>query len=181
MKDEKKLKKSYIHKNTGLSRTLVWFFSKVIVGKMEFIFHDKKPTEASFLVGNHTKFFAPLAIQYKYPGWVRTWSNAFMLDSKSCSEHFKKILKGIKGERFYKLILPIMAPSIARYYRKHLNCIPVYHDIQVSKTFEMSIDTLKNGVHLAVYPELREKPFNEFICRIATGFIYLAYNYYKKT
>lgn len=149
---------------------------------MEFIYHDEKPTEASVFVGNHTKFCGPLAIQYKYPEDVRTWSEARLIDRKSCYDLFKNtVIKNIKGEKFYKLLLPVMIPLISWYYRKQLNCIPVYHDMKISKTFTESATTLENGVHVAIYPENVEKKLNEVICKFATGFIYLAYNYYKLT
>ena len=179
----KNKEQTFTHKKKGIGSKLVTFFlSKIIVGKMEFIYHGEKPEEPSVFVGNHTKFYAPLAVQYKYPEAVRTWSAALLLERKTCYELFKnKIIKNIKGEWFFRLILPIMAPIISWYYRKQLNCIPVHRDRNITKTFEISTQTLQNGVHIALYPEIREEKLNDVVNKFATGFVYMGHEYYNIT
>lgn len=185
MKNKEKERKieTFTHERKGFASKLINFIlTRVVIGKTEFVFHDEKPLEASVFVANHTRVNGPLTIQYLYPGAVRTWSNALLIDRKSCHEHFKKnIIKNIRGEKFFKLLLPILVPIINWYYKKQLNCIPVYHDMNVSKTFSISVETLKNNVNIALYPEIKETVKNEVISNFATGFSYIGFFYYRET
>lgn len=167
----------------GFAAKLVTFFmKKIVIGKTKFVFHDEHPVEPSVFVANHTRAKGPLTIQYLYPGDVRTWSNAKLIDKKSCYEHFKtNIIKNIRGEWFFKLLLPIGIPIVNWYYKKQLNCIPVYHDMNISKTFTLSTQTLVNGVNIAVYPEIKETVQNEILSHFAVGFTYMGFYYYRET
>lgn len=153
----------------------------ILIRKMEFIFHDGKPEEPAALVCNHTKIMAPLVLQYMYPGNLRTWSNARLTHKTTCLEMLTENVEGIKQEKLYKFLLPIFAPLFAYYFREKLNCIPVYHDLRVKHTFEESVRTLENGSHIAIYPEKKAPAVNEVLCPFASGFVYLAYNYYNET
>jgi hypothetical protein len=173
----------FTHQRKGFSSKIVNFIlNKMVVPKMSFVFHDEIPNEAAIFVGNHTRFRGPLAIQYRYPGKVRTWSDAKLIERKSCYDLFKnKVIKDIKGEKIFRVLLPASIPLISWYYRKKLNCIPVYRDMNVAKTFRVSSTTLMNDVNVAVYPEIIENRLNEVVCKFATGFVYIAYNFYKMT
>lgn len=183
IKKGKEKKQTYTCRKTGLfARAFRLLVTKILVRKMSFIFHDGAPSEPSVLVGNHTKFLAPLAVQYLYPGKVRTWSNGKLIDRKTCYDMLKnETIKGIKGEWLYKLLLPILAPLMAYYFRVTLNCIPVYHDLRVRFTFQESVRSLENGAHIAIFPEQKKPAINEILCPFASGFAYLAYNYYNET
>lgn len=173
----------FTHLKSGLAARFINFFMKrIVVGKTEFIFHDEKPENPSVFIANHTRAKGPLAIQYLYPGYIRTWSNAKLVERKSCYDQFKNnIIKNIRGERLFRLLLPIGVPIVNWYYKKQLNCIPVYHDMNVVKTFNTSVETLINGVNVAIYPEVKETVKNEVISNFATGFSYLGFYYYRKT
>lgn len=175
--------KLYTHKKTGVfARLFNFLLTKIIFRKMQFVFHNEMPEEPSVLVGNHTKIMAPLMMQYVYPEQLRTWSNGSLSEKKTCVDMLKNFtIKGLKGEWFYSKIVVVLAPIITRFFRKTLNSIPVYHDWRIVKTFDESILTLEHGSHLAIYPEIKKAALNEVLCPFATGFVYLAYNYYKET
>lgn len=182
-KVEAPISENFTHERKGFSSKIVNFIlGRMVVPKMNFVFHDEIPSEPAIFVGNHTRFRGPLAIQYKYPGKVRTWSDARLIEKKSCYDLFKnKVIKDLKGERFLKMLLPAGIPLISWYYRKKLNCIPVYRDMGVAKTFKASSNTIMHNVNVAVYPEVIEDRLNEVVCKFATGFVYVAYNFYKLT
>lgn len=172
----------YTHKKNGFSRLTGFVVKKFIVGKMEFFYQGEKPLEPAIFVGNHTKSYAPLAIQYTYPDNVRTWSVGAFTNVKECRQLFRnRILVNIKHEKLFRFLVPIVVPFLVLYYKRHLNSIPVWRDFNILRTFEKSIETLENGSHVAIYPETRDKKFNKYICAFETGFVYLAYNYYEAT
>lgn len=173
----------YTHKKDGFfARITGWFIRKIFIRKLEYHFQGERPQEPSLLIGNHTKSFAPLATQYTYPDNVRTWSVAAFLDTKQCKELFRRrILVNIKYEKLFRFLLPLIAPFLVMYYKRHLNPIPIFRDLKILNTFNMSIKTLQAGSHIALYPELRDIKFNQYICGFETGFVYLAYNYYIET
>jgi len=180
---KKERPKLYTQKKKGLFTKLIsWLLRKFFIRGMEYFYQAEAPDEPAVFVGNHTKFYAPLAIQYTYPENVRTWSMVSMMETKSCKALFRnRILHKIKGEKFYRLLVPIVVPFITLFYRKQLNAIPVYHDFKIKNTMDISVDTLSNGSHVAIYPEIREIRLNQYINGFANGFAYLAYNYYSKT
>lgn len=173
----------YTHKKNGFfARITGWIVKKFIIGKMEYFYQGEKPSEPALLIGNHTKSYAPLAIQYTYPDNVRTWSVGAFTNTKECKALFRnRILVNIKFARLFRMLVPIVAPFLVMYYRRHLNTIPVWRDFKISHTFDKSINTLENGSHIAIYPETRDKNLNKYICGFETGFAYLAYNYYVAT
>jgi hypothetical protein len=180
----KKRKKSelYTHKKKGIFARITARIIKTYVGKMDYFYQFERPEEPSLLVGNHTKFYAPLAIQYTYPEDVRTWSASNLLNVKEAKQLFRnRILPNIKGERFFRMLVPFGVPLIVLYYRRHLNPVPVYRDFNISLTFEKSIKTLQNGSHIVIYPEERDEKYNDYICAFRKGFVYLAQNYYEAT
>lgn len=174
---------TFTHAKNGFAAKFVTFLmTKLVIGKTKFIFHDGIPSEPSVFVANHTRAKGPLTIQYLYPGDVRTWSNAKLIEKKSCYDHFKtNIIKNIRGEWFFKLLLPLGIPLVNWYYKKQLNCIPVYHDMNISKTFTSSTQTLVNGVNVAVYPEIKETVNNEVLSNFAVGFTYMGFYYHRET
>lgn len=174
---------TFTHSKKGFAARFVTFLmTKLVIGKTKFVFHDEQPVEPSVFIANHTRAKGPLTIQYLYPGDVRTWSNSKLIEKKSCYEHFKtNIIKNIRGEWFFKLLLPIGIPIVNWYYKKQLNCIPVYHDMNISKTFTASTQTLVNGVNIAVYPEIKETIQNEILSHFAVGFTYMGFYYYRET
>jgi len=179
---KKERPKLYTQKKKGICAKIInWALKKFFIRGMEYFYQAEIPSEPSILVGNHTKFYAPLAIQYTYPENIRTWSMVDMMETKPCKALFRnRILQKIKGEKFYRLLVPIVVPIIALYYRRQLNAIPVYHDFRIKSTMDISVDTLINGSHIAIYPEIREISFNQYINGFASGFAYLAYSYYSK-
>ena len=181
---KRKLKpKTYTHKTKGLLARLVNFFlTKVLIKKLQFIFHNGEPDSPSVLVSNHTALIAPLSMQYMYPDKIRTWSNGKLIDAKLCYDMLKnEVLVGRHNKLIYKLLLPMVSPLIAYYFRVTFNSIPVYHDLRIAKTLKESIATLEQGVHLAIYPEQKEPAINEILCPFASGFTYIAYSYYMET
>lgn len=115
----------YTHLKSGLlARFINFFMKRIVVGKTEFIFHHGKPENPSVFICNHTRAKGPLALQYLYPGDIRTWSNSKLIERKSCYDQFKNnIIKNIRGEKLFRLLLPIGIPIVNWYYKKQLNCI----------------------------------------------------------
>lgn len=174
---------SFTHAKKGIRSKLVNFFIKnIIVGKTKFIFHGEKPSEPSAFISNHTRIKGPLAIQYMYPGNVRTWSIYTLTEKETVKSHIQnEIINNIRGEKFFTWLLPMFVSPIAWYYKTQLNCIPVYHDMRVMKTISKSIETLKNGVNISLCPEIKDNIKNEVISDFTNGFAYLGFYYYRET
>ena len=58
--------------------------------------------------------------------------------------------------------------------------IAVYHDTRVISTFRTTVQKLKEGEHIIIFPECK-RGYNQILCAFQENFIDVAKLYYKKT
>ena len=80
---------------------------------------------------------------------------------------------------FWKIIAHLIAP-LSVYIFNRADVIGVYKDTRGLSTFKNSIEELKNGSHIIIFPE-HEQKFNEIVYDFQDKFVDLAKMYYKNT
>ena len=88
-------------------------------------------------------------------------------------------MKPRRQQWFYRLLSHLIAP-LCEYVFTCARTIPVYRDTRVMTTFRQSVERLKEGADIVIFPEKNE-PYNAVLCRFQEHFADLARMYYRKT
>ena len=104
------------------------------------------------------------------------WMNAAMMDPRQVPAYVRQDYWWTPGSFFEPVLtrtLPYLAAAIVPPVLRSSPGVPVYHDIQVVKTFRQSVGRLKDGHHLIIFPE-QPDGFQSHEQRLNKGFLQIA-------
>ena len=158
------------------------FLVRLFYPKMEIVGAENLPREAAVIVGNHTQMNGPIACELYLPGAYDTWCAGQMMHQKEVpayayTDFWSGKPKGIRW--FYKLLSYLIAPLSVCVFN-NANTIPVYRDNRIVTTFRLTIDRLREGASVVIFPE-HDVPYNHILCSFENRFIDVARFYHKKT
>lgn len=175
------LKEYSKYKRPKLFYRFVNIFIRKVIGRSDVVWLFEKSDEPSVYVCNHTRTYAPLAMELNFGVKTRPWVNAYMLTYRNCVKLlYHKIAFDLKPRFLIKTLAYILSPLIALYFRS-LEPIPVYHDKRLKTTFLKTSQTLEEGIDIIIYPEKNIVSPNKFVNDMQTGFVNLARHYYDST
>lgn len=130
---------------------------------------DGKP---SVFCPNHAGAFGPIDMCVFFPlsDHCHPWLNAAVMDPKLVPAYVRQDYwwrPGCRLEPLYNATLPYLAAAVLPPILRSVPGVPVYHDMQVIKTFRKSIEYLRQGEHLIIFPSSR-RAFSP-ITRSSTG------------
>ena len=143
---------------------------------------ENLPQEPCVLVGNHCQMYGPVAAEFYMPRPHYTWCIGEMMNRKEVPAYAQKdfwSLKPAKAQWFYRLLSHLIAGPFS-YVLSHAHTIPVYRDTRVMTTFRKSMERLKEGADVVIFPEKNE-PYNAVLCRFQEHFADLARLYFRRT
>lgn len=156
----------------------VWLFSP----KFEVVGIENLPDEATLIVGNHTQMYGPIACEFYTPGEHYTWCAGEMMNIKTVPEYAFRDFWSQKPKythSFYKALSYMIAP-LASFLFNNANTIGVYRDTRILSTFKTTVNCLKEGANVVIFPE-HDVKHNNIIYDFQDKFIDIARLYYKKT
>lgn len=142
---------------------------------------ENLPEGPTVVVGNHAQMNSPIACELYFPGVHRTWTIGEMMHMKEVPAYAYKDFWSYKPKYirwFYKILSYIIAPFSECVFT-NADCIGVYHDSRLMKTFRESMKALNDGMTLIILPE-KDAPHNNIVCEFQEGFVDLAALYYRK-
>ena len=178
MKKDKKLKKPRPW----------WFgiikgFLRIFIRKPKMVYLGDPIQEQGIILCNHVGAKGPLNLELHLNRPFRFWgtyemnsnvrevyrylSQIYFLEKK----HFKPF--------FAKLIGFIGAPLAWTFYRG-LNLISTYTDLRLKTTFKESLDTIKKGYSLVIFPEDSHDGYHDNLKKVFAGFAVFAKICYKQ-
>ncbi|MDL2289666.1 hypothetical protein LJB83_02765, partial [Clostridia bacterium OttesenSCG-928-F22] len=148
------------------------------------IHYKQKPADGEPVVYacNHDRAYGPLFVVLTFKQRFRPWVIDEVCHIKSAAKFARadfwqpKNIIGKIGSYLASMILKIPLPLIMR----GLEAIPVFYDNRVTQTFTKSIQTLKEGIDIVIFPEERI-PFSEINEEFQEGFVSIAKIYYDQT
>lgn len=154
----------------------------IVYPDIELVGLENLPAEPSIIVGNHSQAHGPIITEERLPFPHYTWCASQMMNKSEVADYaytdfWSKKPKQIRW--FYKLLSRII-PGLASYIMVHANTIPVYRDNRCITTFRMTVDKLRTGNSIVIFPECYE-PCNNIIYRFQNRFIDVAKLYYRRT
>ena len=143
---------------------------------------ENLPEEAAVIVGNHCQMYGPIAGELYMPRPHAIWCVGEMMNRKEVPAYaFQDFWSG-KPRRtlwFWRLASHAIALPAA-YVLSCAHTIPVYHDARVMTTFRRSVETLRAGTDIVIFPESAE-PYNAIVTRFHSHFADLAPLYCRRT
>jgi len=143
---------------------------------------ENLPEEPCVIVGNHCQFYGPIAAEcYKSrPRYI--WCIGEMLNRKEAAAYAYKDFWPDKprGTGWYFRLLSHLLAGPLSYLLSHAHTIPVYRDTRVMTTFRRSMEVLRNGADVIIFPECHE-PYNGIVWQFQEHFTDLAKLYWRRT
>ena len=171
--DDKKTTRTY-----RVIRWLVWLFSP----KYRLEGTENLPEEPCVIVGNHSHMYGPIAGELYTPGKHYVWCAGEMMHREEVAAYaYQDFWSGKpKAVRwFYRILSHLIVPlSLCVFNNAHT--IAVYHDTRLISTFRDSIEKLREGNRIVIFPEHYEE-HNNIVHDFQDKCIDLARFYYKKT
>lgn len=107
---------------------------------------------------NHAGMLGPIDMvcHFELSETSRAWFNADVADPKLMPAYVRQDYwwePGCKLEPLYNATIPYLAAAVLPPIMKTVPGIKVYHDMQVIKTFRQSIEVMKDGENLIIFPQ----------------------------
>lgn len=134
------------------------------------------------IVGNHAKMNGPIACELYYPRSHSIWSAGPLMHPKETPDYAYQDFWARKPKHIrwmYRLISYLITPLAVCVFR-NANTIGVYHDARLLSTFRQTLEQLKEGRDIIIFPE-HDVPYNKILCQFQDKFVDVAKLYYKKT
>ena len=137
--------------------------------------------EPSVFICNHVGAMGPIAICARFPlaDQLRPWMNAQVLSARETIPYVRQDYWWEPTSRLAPLwnaTLPYLAAAILPPVLRTAPAVPVYHDIRVMRTLRQSLQLLREGEHLVIFPEqpaghgTHEQALNRGFLQIAPAF-----------
>ena len=139
----------------------------------------------SIFVCNHDRAWGPIAMcaYFELKDTSRPWINAQVLSAKEIPEYVRHDYWWKQDKWYTKIfnytlvyLVSIILPPILR----GSGCIPVYHDTRVMSTLKGSVNALKEGMNIILFPE-HPTGYCEYDDEIVTGFVSIGRLFYRRT
>lgn len=140
------------------------------------------PEEPCVIVGNHCQIYGPIAAEMYMPRPCRIWCAGEMMDRKEVASYAFQDFWSQKPRwqhGFFRLLSHLITP-LALCIFNNAHTIPVYHDARVMTTFRRSMESLKAGSDVVIFPE-KDEPCNAILYQFHEHFTDLAMLYSKRT
>ncbi|MBQ1197704.1 MAG: hypothetical protein IIX47_03770 [Spirochaetaceae bacterium] len=168
-------------KNNNFQERKWWFnlMKKLMLGRYKqpkFIYLGEKIEKSSIILSNHEGTDAPMSLEIYFDKPIRMWGAHEMNSGvvkmyKYQSEvyYHEKKHWNIHLARLFCLI----ASPITNLFYKGLNLISTYKDMRFKNTIRESIEALKNGENIVIFPEDSSKGYLEELEGFFGGFAVL--------
>lgn len=160
--------------NASTNERKYWFrivknLLRLIIKEPQYIYLGKKVSEPSIILTNHVGPSAPLVNELYSDTSVRLWGahemNESFISAYKYQTHIYYHQKQHWNLHLARLFCLIASPVTYMYY-KGINLISSYADVRFKKTLTESINALKDGHSVIVFPE---KSDNGYL-KVLTGF-----------
>ena len=150
--------------------------------KMEITGLDNLPEGETVIVGNHAQIHGPLACELYFPSNRYTWCAGQMMHLKEVPGYAYQDFWSQKPRYtrwFYHLLAYAITP-LALFIFNNANTIPVYRDARVLGTFRSTLEKLRGGAQIVIFPEYDRK-YNNILYDFQDRFVDVARLYYTQT
>lgn len=169
-------------KKTTLIYRIIRWFVWLFAPKFRLSGEENLPKEPCIIVGNHSQMYGPIAGELYMPGRHEIWCAGEMMHRDEVADYAFTDFWSFKPKRthwFFRILSRLITP-LALCIFNNAHTIPVYHDTRLLSTYRESIEKLRAGSSMVIFPEKNER-YNNILYAFQDKFVDLARFYYKKT
>ena len=169
-------------KKTSLAYRALRALVRACYPHMEVVGRENLPRGAAVIVGNHAQMHGPIACELFFTENRYTWCAGQMLHLKEVPAYAYQDFWSGKPARtrwFYRLLSYLIAPLSVLIFN-NANTIPVYRDARLLTTFRTTLEKLRQGAHIVIFPE-HNQPYNQIVSDFQNRFVDVARLYHSKT
>ena len=162
------------------------FMKRLMLGRYkepEFIFLGEKFSNSSIIISNHEGTDAPMSMELYCDKPIRFWG-AHEMNSGLVSLYKYQTKIYYHEKKHWNIHLArlfcLIASPITNLFYKGLNLISTYKDARLVKTLRESMEALKQGDNIVVFPEDSKNGYLEQLEGFFAGFVMLAEVCYKR-
>ena len=145
--------------------------------KPEFIFLGEKFSHSGIILSNHVGSDGPMTLELYLDEPIRMWG-AYEMNSGLITTYKYQSRVYFHQKKHWNLHLArlfcIIASPITNLFYKGLNLISTYRDARFVKTIRESIEAIKQGENVVIFPENSEKGYLKELEGFHAGFVMLA-------
>ena len=156
---------------------------RIFIKESKFTYLGDELTQPTIVLSNHVGTSAPLAWELYGKKHVRFWGASEM--NSGLISLYKYQTKVYYHEKKHwnlflaRLFCIIASPLTAMFY-KGLELISTYHDARFKKTIDESINSIKDGNSIIIFPEISDKGYLDVLEGFHPGFTVLCSILLKK-
>ena len=143
---------------------------------------ERLPEGPCVVVGNHSQMYGPVAAELYTPGRHWVWCAGEMMDKETVAAYAYRDFWSKKPRAvrwFYRLLSHAVVPLCLCLFN-NAHTIGVYHDARVLTTFRESVQKLKDGDKLVIFPECYDE-HNQIVHAFQDRFVDLGRLYHRQT
>jgi len=174
--EQKKEKRKVKHNRKLWFRNLCKVM-KIVIKKSEFQYLGEEIQPGSIILSNHVGTSAPLALELYGPKNIRHWGAHEM--NSGLIKLYKYQTKVYYHEKkhwnlFAARMFCLIASPLTNIFYKGLRLISIYKDYRLKHTIEESVEAIKSGESIVIYPEDSTKGYLDELEGFHAGFVLLA-------
>ena len=157
---------------------LVWLFSP----KYRIEGAEHLPEGPCVIAGNHCQMYGPIAGEMYTPGKHAVWCVGEMVHREEVADYAYRDFWSRKPRAvrpFFRLMSHLIVPLAVLIFN-NAHTIPVYHDSRVLTTFRVTVEQLRAGSRIVIFPECYTE-HNNVVHDFQDKFVDVARLYYRKT
>ncbi len=167
--------------NNKKSERKAWFqflkkIIRIFIKKTNFVYLGEEVKDNAIILTNHEGASAPLAYELYYDKPIRFWG-ASEMNSGLISVYKYQTRIYYHQKKHWNLHLArlfcLIASPLTNLYYRGLNLISTYHDARLRTTFKESVDSLKRGNNIVIFPEKSENGYLQELTGFHGGCIVL--------
>lgn len=145
--------------------------------KPEFVFLGEEFSYGSIILSNHEGTDAPMSLELYIDKPLRMWG-AYEMNSGVIKMYSYQSKVYYHEKKHWNLHLArlfcLIASPVTNIFYKGLNLISTYRDVRCVKTIRESIDAIKRGENIVIFPEVSDKGYLKELEGFYAGFVMLA-------
>lgn len=149
----------------------------------KFVYLGEKIKDGSIILSNHEGTDAPMSLEMYLNKPIRMWG-AYEMNSGLIKMYKYQTRVYYHEKKGWNLHLArlfcLVASPLTNLFYSGLNLISTYKDVRFMKTIRESVEAIKDGNSIVIYPEDSKNGYLETLEGFYTGFVLLAEACYKE-
>ena len=150
---------------------------KIRYKRPKFIYLGDKPNKNSIILSNHVGTDAPMSLELYADFPIRMWGTHEMNSGLSKMYRYQSRVYYHEKKRWnlhLARLFCLLASPLTNLFYKGLKLISTYKDQRLRKTIKESLNILKNGENIVIFPEISDEGYQDILKGFYKGFALLS-------